>query len=155
MDKGQLERYENGVYYLAKESRLGGKAKLSANAVLRSRYIKDKGKVFGYISGIGLLNEVGLTTQVPNTYEVVTNREANTLIGEVGKFKVVLKKPMVGEVDNNTLPILKTLDLINYNQFTSLSLDEKKTVLKKIGVDKENIRLLTKLVGQLPDYYAS
>lgn len=150
VDKGQLERYDKGIYYLPKESRLGGKSKLSASKVIINRYIGTSKEIYGFISGMRLLNELGLTNQVPNTYEIVTNQiRTKTIYTEVSGFKVKLIKPVI-EITNETLPVLKVLTLINYRQFTDLPFERKREILNKIGVNKENVRQLATLVGELP-----
>lgn len=150
VDKGQLERYDKGIYYFPKESRLGGKSKLSSSKVIINRYIGTPKEVYGFISGMRLLNELGLTTQVPNSYEIVTNQvKTKMTTKEISGFKVKLIKPVI-EINKETLPLLKVLALINYRQFTDLPLERKRDILNKIGVNKENIRQLTQLVGKLP-----
>ncbi len=54
------------------------------------------------------------------------------------------------KITTETLPILKVLELINYRQFTDLSLEKKREILRKIGVNKDNIRLFATLVSKLP-----
>jgi predicted transcriptional regulator of viral defense system len=39
------------------------------------KFIFDKNGAFGFYSGLTLQNAIGLTTPVPNTVEIVTNRE--------------------------------------------------------------------------------
>ncbi len=86
-DQGKLKRYDNGIYYLPKETRLG-QSSLSANAVVTTKYVNDKKSTFGYFTGLKLLNDIGLTTQVPNTFEVVSNKiKTNNRTTKVGKWQ--------------------------------------------------------------------
>lgn len=66
----------------------------------------------GYLSGYMLVNMVGLTTQVPVIYEVVSN---NATIDYrkimINKIRVIVRRPKV-PVTNENVRILQFLDLI-------------------------------------------
>jgi hypothetical protein len=129
---------------------LGGKSELSSFKVISSQYIGTSEKIYGFVSGIRLLNELGLTTQISNTYEIITNQiKSKSYSTTVSGIKVELKKPVI-EITKETLPILKLLVLINYPQFTELSLDRKREILELIGVNKKNVRQLASIVSNLP-----
>ena len=66
----------------------------------------------GYLSGYMLVNMVGLTTQVPVIYEVVSNN-ATTDYRKImiNKTRVIVRRPKV-PVTNENVRILQFLDLI-------------------------------------------
>ena len=137
ISSGDLERYGRGVYYLPTETVLG-KSVLSARQVASRRWVKDGKEVFGYISGFNLANEVGVTTQVPATLEITTNKE-KTAIREVVPFggwkRVVLRKPR-RPVTNRNVDALRFLDLItdeDIDQFDELEFDALKKLARKAG----------------------
>lgn len=70
---GTIKRYARGVYYLPKVTDFGG-IKPSVDVVLK-KYLQHKGKVSGFYSGLKLLNDVGLTTQVPVERDIITSIE--------------------------------------------------------------------------------
>lgn len=122
MEAGELERYDRGVYYIPKRTRLG-KAKPSAESVLRRRWLVDAdGNTVGYVTGAGLANKVGVTEQVPAVVEVATNTES-TRVREVAGFggwrKVMLRRPRA-TVSNDNVDALRFLDLITAEPVASL-----------------------------------
>ncbi|MDO4500865.1 MAG: DUF6088 family protein [Erysipelotrichaceae bacterium] len=74
IDLGELRQYTRGVYYFPKKS-FFGEATINSEMVAEKKYIKDLNSVFGIYAGLSLLNKFGITTQVPNMIEIVTNNE--------------------------------------------------------------------------------
>ena len=64
-DLGKIRRFDTGIYYLPKESRLRGGVPLGADTVAKYKYISRNGRVDGYYSGYTFANQLGVTTQVP------------------------------------------------------------------------------------------
>lgn len=111
-DKGLLERYDAGIYYLKGTSRLKGGVGISASEVARCKYILRKGRVVGYYSGYTFANQLGLSTQVPFTIEIVSNN-ASAKCREVcvKSQKIMLRKPRT-EITKDNCYILQLLDLL-------------------------------------------
>ena len=72
---GSIVRFTQGVYYLPNETEFG-KPVISIDDIVKKKYIQDKGETFGVYSGLVLQNMFGVTTQVPNVLEIVTNKES-------------------------------------------------------------------------------
>lgn len=126
--RGQLERFEQGVYYIPKMTPLG-KSRLSAKKVYEKKYICDDTKVYGYYAGLTLENAIGITTQVPNVVEIVTNNEGSRLREvTIGSQKVRVRKASVKVTEKNAR-ILQFLDLMNRINLESMP-EESKTNLK-------------------------
>ena len=64
-DDGKISRFAPGIYYCPKTNLLGEKQILSPETVALHKYIRRKGKRFGFYSGYTLANRLGLSTQVP------------------------------------------------------------------------------------------
>ena len=112
VDGGKVKRYENGVYYLPKPSKFKLEVGLNPEIVLEYKYLMDDGKKCGYISGMLFYNLMGLTSQVPALYQIVTNKATtNYRETNVGKTKLIIKKPRVAVTEDN-YKILQFLDLI-------------------------------------------
>lgn len=111
-DRGEIMRYDTGIYYLAGNSRLKGGVSLSASEVARYKYISRNGKVQGYYSGYTFANQLGITTQVPFTIEIVSN-QASAKCREVSikNQKVMLRRPRT-EITKENCDILQLLDLL-------------------------------------------
>ena len=72
-DEGKLQKYENGIYYLPKKSRLKTNVGVNADTVARYKYVSRGGKVDGFYLGNTFANQLGISTQVPNKVEIVSN----------------------------------------------------------------------------------
>lgn len=77
-DAGVVKRFDKGIYFLPKKTIFKSGSVLSPEKVLEYKYLRDKdGKKCGYISGPVFANQMGLTTQVPVVYVVVSNKATN------------------------------------------------------------------------------
>ncbi|MDO4290359.1 MAG: hypothetical protein Q4C41_03905 [Eggerthellaceae bacterium] len=125
VEAGKLARYDRGVYYLPTETQLG-RSVLSARSVAKKRWMESDGDVFGYVSGFNLANEVGMTTQVPATLEITTNKETMR-VRDVKPFggwrRVTLRKPR-RPVNKRNVDALRFLDLITVEDVGELEADE-------------------------------
>lgn len=110
--KGLIKRFDTGIYYIPRESIFKSGSTLSVDDVIRIKYLNDQNGCCGYLGGLLFANKIGITTQVPMTYEVFTNKATtkyrNTTIGNV---RVILKKPYTIITKENVLE-LQFLDLI-------------------------------------------
>lgn len=111
--QGDVRRYSQGVYYFPKQTELG-EAIPSFEKIINKKYLCYGNKHSGYISGWTLLNKVGLTTQVPNTVEIVTNNEKTRKRSiTIANRKIIVRKPTV-EITNQNVGYLQFLDLFKY-----------------------------------------
>ena len=74
IEDGRLKRFDAGIYYLPSRSMFRFGSMMSPDDVIRKKYLLDGDSQCGYLSGIMFANQLGLTTQVPATYEVYTNK---------------------------------------------------------------------------------
>ena len=111
-DAGMLKRLDTGIYFIPKKTIFKSGSTISAMQVIEKKYLKNKDKMCGYLSGYMLVNMVGLTTQVPVVYEVVSNN-ATTDYRKImiNKTKVIVRRPKV-PVTNENVRILQFFDLI-------------------------------------------
>lgn len=72
---GELVSFESGVYYIPTRT-IMGTSTITAEDVVNKKYIAYGGDVYGIYSGLSLQNMFSLTTQMPNTIEIVSNRES-------------------------------------------------------------------------------
>ena len=112
MDEGKLKRYDTGIYFIPKKSIFRSGSQLSRDKVIEMKYLKDEGVRCGYISGVMFASQLGLTTQVPMTCEIVTNKATNDYRRvRVASSTVVLRKPRV-RVTQENYKVLQLLDLL-------------------------------------------
>lgn len=93
------------------------------------KYLLSDNKRCGYISGLMFFNQLGLSTQLPMAYEVVSNKATrNRRETMLGSARVVVRSPKVIVTEDN-YKTLQFLDLIRdidmYSEVTGDSLKEK------------------------------
>lgn len=141
---GDLCKFEVGIYYVPKQTILGKKATLSWQKVLEKKYIRSGDRIYGYYSGLMLLNQLRLTTQVPNSLEVVSvNASAPVRVVNIGGASVKIKKPRVyiTEANVNTLMLLEVFNQVKY-PLIGKELDGVREFVKATGITaKEVFRL--------------
>ena len=104
--------------YLTKTN-IFGEMPLANSKIIQYKYLVDKfGNVKGYITGANLINKVGLTTQVPNIIDIVTNECKNNNKYANKYLNVAIRKPKI--------------KINNENYKYKLSIDEVKNILKQI-----------------------
>ncbi|MCC9169016.1 type IV toxin-antitoxin system AbiEi family antitoxin domain-containing protein [Pontibacter harenae] len=105
--QGIIDRLAKGRYYKPKETAFG-KVKPTEKEIIKS-LSTSKGKVKGYESGLGLYNQLGLTTQVPREVTLMTRKQRRT--ANVGKTKIryVQSPTNFKESDIDKLQVLDAL----------------------------------------------
>lgn len=143
-DSGKINRFDKGVYYIPKQSRLKGGVPLGADAVARAKYIYRNGRVEGYYSGYTFANQLGITTQVPYVVEIVSNNASSRFreIDMKGR-KVVLRKSRIIITEKN-YRTLQLLDLLsNITQYADEDMEDSysrvKTYIQNEGISREEV----------------
>lgn len=111
-DAGKLVKYENGIYYIPKKSKLSGVVGINADTVARYKYIGRKDRVDGFYSGNAFANQMGISTQVPNKVEIVSNNIAAKIREiPIGKRTFIIRKANI-EVTSANVHVLQMLELL-------------------------------------------
>lgn len=111
-EEGEVIRYEQGIYYIPKISRLKGTSTLAPDIVARYKYISRMGRIMGYYAGHTLANKMGISTQVPLKEEITSNNMA-AIVREVyvgNRVYVVRRAPV--EVNEGNHIVLQLLELL-------------------------------------------
>ncbi|SHI99877.1 DUF6088 family protein [Pseudobutyrivibrio xylanivorans] len=111
--KGMLAKYDNGIYYIPKKTRLKSAVGPTADTVAKYRFIMKNGKIDGFYAGNTFANQIGISTQVPYVVEIVsnnTNSAPRTVT--IGSRKFSVKKPIVS-IDESNVYVLQMLDLLS------------------------------------------
>ena len=74
-ERGEIIQYSKGVYYIPQKTRFGNST-ITADDVIRKRYLNSNGDIYGVYSGVKLLNAFAVTTQMAGVVEVITNNES-------------------------------------------------------------------------------
>ncbi|MGD9154992.1 MAG: hypothetical protein PVG90_05760 [Bacillota bacterium] len=124
---GKLIRFDTGVYYIPTKTVLGISV-LNSRKVVEKKYVSAGGRVYGFYSGLTLQNRAGLTTQMPNTIEVVSNNEsAKVREVLVGTQKVKARRARV-KITRENVSALQFLDLMNSLDVNDLNEDGKQAL---------------------------
>ncbi len=128
-DTGKVKRFDNGIYFLPKKTIFKSGSQLAPEKVLECKYLRDKDKRCGYVSGLMFFNQMGLTTQIPMMYEVVSNKATNDYREtSLAKSRVIVRKPKVPVTEKNYkmlqfLDMLKDVDV--YSEVTGKQLQDR------------------------------
>lgn len=110
--EGKIVRFEKGVYYIPTITALGTST-LDPRKVIEKKYIGSRAERFGYYSGITFLNRLGISTQMPNTIEIFTNRETSTVREvQVGNQRVLLRRART-EITAENADVQSFLEMMN------------------------------------------
>lgn len=152
-DGGKIKRFDTGIYFIPKKTNFRSGSQLSPYKVIEEKYLKNGKQRCGYISGLMLANQMGLTTQVPMVYEVVTNKATKDYREtKLAKTRVVIRKPRV-EVTEDNYQILQFLDLIkdidNYSEVEGEQLQRR--LLQYMQDIKLSFSMLEPYLSYYPD----
>lgn len=131
-DTGKIKRFDKGIYFLPKQTIFKSGSQLDMGKVLEAKYLKPNEQRCGYFSGLIFCNQIGLTTQIPMVYEIVSNK-ATTQRREttLGKSKVIIRKPKVMLTEDN-YKILQFLDMMkDIDIYAELSDTQLQNCLRK------------------------
>ena len=138
-DSGRLKRYDNGIYFIPKKTVFKSGSQLSRESVIQKKYLQENGMRCGYISGISFANKLGITTQVPMTCEVVTNKASKDYREvQLAGSRVIIRKPRI-TVNESNYVVLQFLDLLkdidDFSEITGDELSERLlTYMRKVNL---------------------
>ena len=152
VDGGLLVRYDAGIYFIPETTIFKSGSQLSFNRVVKEKYLLDESREqCGYISGVYFANAVGLTTQVPMKYDIVTNKATKDYREvKLAQSTIIVRKPKIEVTSANHLT-LQFLDLIK--DIDSLSELEGTSLNNKLKdyIQKSNLQF--KEIEKYLDYY--
>lgn len=151
VDENQIKRFSTGVYYIPRKT-LFGDSLLNPQKVIAKKYIKNGIETYGYVSGIALLNLLGLTTQVPNMITVVTNNESSrgrkVAVGNQSVY-VIKSSTEITKENCATLQLLEAFKLADLNDLDEI---EKYNLEKYIDDNNITLTMVSKYCSFFPDY---
>ncbi len=134
---GVIKRARKGYYYKPKVT-VFGELK-PREEVLLSIYLFEKQKQVAYVTGTGLYNRLGLTTQVSNSIRIASFDKQ--VKGKVGNVIVKPAKSYV-KVTANNIKYLEILDVIkDFNKIPDMEKSDGIVYLKKVLSDFDNLQI--------------
>lgn len=128
----EIVQFTKGVYFIPKITEFG-LSTITADDVAQKKYIEWKENIYGVVSGIGLLNDFSVTTQVPAVIEIVTNNETTRKREiTIRNRRFILKKSRV-EINKDNAAAYTVLQL--FDEFG-----------KETKLDEYSSRLVTEYV---------
>lgn len=142
--KGSCEivQFDKGIYYIPTDT-IFGKSLLNIDYVIEKKYLKDNNDCVGIYSGVKLLNDFSITTQMPAVIEIVTNNESSkcreiTIRGR----RFILRKSRF-KIDNNNVACYTILQLLsNFTKETVIDDFSRNLIVNYLnnkGVSKGNL----------------
>ena len=125
-------RYKKGIYYKCVDT-VFGKTKIKYADLVKRLYLEDDDEVYGYETGPSLINNLGLTTQVPKYTYFATNKL------QVDKVDNTIKlvKP-VTKVTERNYKYLQVLDVISNRFKVHIEVDDYNFIIRK-EIDEMNL----------------
>ena len=130
-DAGKIKRFDTGIYYLPKKSRLKGDIPLSVDTVAN-------GNTVGYYSGYTFANQLGATTQVPYVIEIVSNNASakGREVSLQGR-RIVSRKSRI-PVSKENYKVLQFLDFLkDADQYADDNNDDLCLRIRKYIIDEK------------------
>lgn len=130
-DAGKVKRFDTGIYYLPKKSRLKGDIPLSVDTVANGNTVE-------YYSGYTFANQLGVTMQVPYVIEIVSNN-ASAKVREVSLQgrRIVLRKSRIPVTKENYI-VLQFLDFLkDADQYADDNNDDLCLRIRKYIIDEK------------------
>ena len=135
LEKDQkIIRYSSGIYYIPRDS-LFGKSKITFEKVIERKYIENDKEIYGFYTGIYFKNLMGLSSQMVNIPEIVSNKEPSKKrkIELNGRNAIVRKS--ITEITKENVKILQFFDLFKYLAFEEV-LSYKDKLIEYIRVNQ-------------------
>ena len=110
-----LQQYDDKVCFIPKKTTLNSTVGPNADMVARYRFISKGNNVDGFCAGNTFANQIGISTQVPQVIEIVSNNVSDDGEVQIGNRRFVVRKPIVPITKENVyvlqmLELLKNLD---------------------------------------------
>lgn len=150
-DEGSLCRYMDGVYFLPKKTSSGVPYTINADTVAELKYISNKSDNYGCYTGHTLANMMGLSEQVPQVKEIVSNNtSAITRTVKVGKFNYVIRKPAVPITKDNVKTVMLLEILKDLNNLSDSHINSSECLKKYISKNRIKKSMVDKLLPSYP-----
>lgn len=119
MNSGLLAKAGYDCYYIPTTTPFG-KSLLNPRKVIEKKYISNNDEVYGFYTGLALLNSFGITTQMPNIIEVFTNNEATKSRRVTINNQTIIVKRARTTINNSNYKEMMLLELFNLADISSI-----------------------------------
>ena len=146
----ELVKFDTGVYYIPTKT-IVGNSTITADDVVNKKYVCYKDEVYGVYSGLNLQNMFSVTTQMPNTIEIVSNNESMRCRKiEIDGRTIILRKSRC-KIDKTNSSAYTILQLLSEMKISSkISGRAKDSIYKYMKVNKVKNEDLVSLARFFP-----
>ena len=148
MNSGLLAKAGYDCYYVPTTTPFG-KSLLNPRKIIEKKYISNNGKVYGFYTGISLLNSFGITTQMPNVIEVFTNNEATKSRRVTINNQTIIVKRARTTINSANYKEMMLLELFNLADARSIDVQATQKIvdyMKKNNISIQGIMKYAKFV---------
>lgn len=123
--KGEIINFDTGVYFIPTKSIIGSST-ITVEDVVNKKYVGYKDDVYGVYSGLNLQNMFSLTTQMPNTIEIVSNRESMRCRRIMIDGRTIILRKSRCKIDRSNAHTYTILQLLSEMEMTTAMDDRAK-----------------------------
>lgn len=147
-EKGLLQQYDEEVYFIPKKTTLNSIIGPNADMVARYRFISKGDNVDGFYAGNTFANQIGISTQVPQVIEIVSNNVSDDGEVLIGNRRFAVRKPIVPITKENVY-VLQMLELlVKLDAYLDCSYEENRGKFAEYisihGITKSDVELYIK-----------
>lgn len=141
---GKISKLSKGKFYKPRQSRFGA-LQPSAYQIAKD-LLEQNGEIIGYITGYNAYNDLGLTTQIPATLQIGTNKYRRPCKRGIYKISFIVQP---NKITKTNIELLRILDAIRFiREIPGTTPDEAcKRLMSIIGqLSIEKVKTLATLV---------
>ncbi len=142
-DSGVIQRLSKGRFYKPKQTMFGS-LKPSQQEVVKD-LLEKNGKIIGYLTGVSIFGQLGLTTQISNIIEIGVKGKKNNTRRGMYSIRFVQQANIITK---NNIPLLQLLDSIkSIKQIPDSTPDSSYNRIREIikFLDEKSLDLMIKL----------
>ncbi|HAT84024.1 MAG TPA: hypothetical protein DCS37_03905 [Clostridiales bacterium] len=149
MNSGLLAKAGYDCYYVPTTTPFG-KSLLNPRKIIEKKYISNNGKVYGFYTGISLLNSFGITTQMPNVIEVFTNNEATKSRRVTINNQTIIVKRARTTINSANYKEMMLLELFNLADARSIDVQATQKIVDYMKKNNISIQGIMKYAEFVP-----
>jgi predicted transcriptional regulator of viral defense system len=106
---GKISKLSKGRFYKPRKTRFGALKPTSYQ--IAKDFLEQNGEIIGYISGYSAFNSLGLTTQIPSTLHIGTNKYRRTVKRGMYTISFIVQP---NKITKKNIELLRILDAIRF-----------------------------------------
>ena len=147
---GELINFDSGIYFLPKKNVIGIST-ITVEDVVDKKYVCYKDEVYGVYSGLNLQNMFSVTTQMPNTIEIVSNNVSMRCRKITIDGRTIILRKSRCKIDSSNVKAYTILQLLtDMGHIVEIDKRTRDSITKYMEKNKVNIAELVSLAKVFP-----